>query len=70
MSNDLHGANVKRQFRQLDPDVEIIDIGPLYPDSIDTCCVCNSNASLCVPEHPSGSVITTASAKTVSYLFW
>ena len=62
-------ADFKHYYKQPEPDTEYEDLEKMEPRSIGTCCICNTNASLCVPERASSSYITSVYAHTVSYWF-
>ncbi|MDR1965048.1 MAG: hypothetical protein LBQ50_14850 [Planctomycetaceae bacterium] len=61
----------KTEFFRPDPGTVFDDI-PVDEDiikSVETCCICNSNNSWCVPEQYHGSFVTAAAAQTISYWY-
>jgi hypothetical protein len=55
-------------FRRPDPETEF-ESEVFEPKSVTTCCVCNTNITLCIPEQFSGYFVSSVSAQTVSYWF-
>lgn len=63
-------TKIKHYFKPPDEDAEYEELEEHEPKSIGTCCICNSNASMCTAERKFSSYITAATAQTVSYWGW
>ncbi len=66
---DSRIAQVTSFYKKPNSDDVIVDLDPMELKTIGTCCICNSNYTMCIPEQYSGHFVTSAVAHSVSYYF-
>jgi hypothetical protein len=62
--------NVKNHYKRPDQEIEYEELDEHEPRGIGSCCICNSNASLCTAERNFSSYVTSTAAQGISYWFW